>query len=228
MPVQFYATGEAWTDVIIAEAFAYATDNGARIITTSYNINGWVGNPLVTAAFDYLYDQGVLHFNSAGNGAELNPARQAFEQTLLVINTDSADAKSSFSNYGTGCDICAPGSGVFATTLNDTYGTKSGTSMAAPTPRASRLSSGRRTPAGRAIGWRLQLVATGDSIDAQNPGLEGLLGGGRVNSFRALTESLRAPRVTAVAGSSGRRRVGPRGSSPASRSASTRSSIRRR
>ena len=200
MPVQFYATGEAWTDAIIAEAFAYATDNGARIITTSYNINGWVGNPLVTAAFDYLYDQGVLHFNSAGNGAELNPARQAFEQTLLVISTDSADAKSSFSNYGTGCDICAPGSGVFATTLNDTYGTKSGTSMAAPNAAGVAALIWSANPGWTRDQVAAQLVATGDSIDAQNPGLEGLLGGGRVNSFRALTESLRAPRVTAVAG----------------------------
>lgn len=196
MPVQFFASGQAWTDVIIADAFSYATDNGAQIITTSYNINGWVGNALVTAAFDYLYDQGVLHFNSAGNGNELNPARQAFEQTLLVVSTDSADLRSSFSNYGTGCDICAPGSSVLSTILNNGYGNKSGTSMAAPNAAGVAALIWAQNPTWTRDQVAAQLVATGDNIDGLNPGFEGLLGGGRVNSFRALTETLPAPQVT--------------------------------
>ncbi|MEM1452137.1 MAG: S8 family serine peptidase [Planctomycetota bacterium] len=200
MPLQFFASGQAWTAANIAASFAYGADNGAQILSTSYNINGWVGDPVVTAAFDYIYDQGVLHFNSAGNGSELNPARQAFHQTFLVVSTDSADVKSGFSNFGTGCDICAPGSSVLATVLGNGYGTKSGTSMAAPNAAGVAALIWSANPTWTRDQVAAQLVATGDNIDAQNAGLEGLLGGGRVNSFRALTETLAPPTVALADG----------------------------
>ncbi|MEM6672340.1 MAG: S8 family serine peptidase [Planctomycetota bacterium] len=200
MPIQFYALGQPWTAADISEAFAYGTDNGAQIITTSYNINGWVGDPVVTAAFDYLYDQGVLHFNSAGNGSQLNPARQAFHQTFLVVSTTSSDAKSGFSNWGTGVDISAPGSDILSTTLNDTYGNKSGTSMAAPNAAGVAALIWSANPSWTRDQVAAQLIATGDNIDAQNPGLEGLLGGGRVNALRALTETLPSPKLVLADG----------------------------
>lgn len=194
MPLQFFSSGQAWTAVDIAESFTYAADNGASIMTTSYNINGWVGDPVVTAAFDYIYDAGILHFNSAGNGNELNPARQAFTQTMLVASTTNTDARSGFSNYGTGVDLAAPGSDVFSTILNDNYGFKSGTSMASPNAAGVAALIWSANPGWTRDQVAAQISATADNIDAQNPGFEGLFGGGRVNSFRALTETLPAPR----------------------------------
>ncbi len=82
----------------VTRSFTYAADNGANIVNTSYNINGFVGDPVFTAGMQYMHDNGVLHFNSGGNGDELNPARQAFHQTLLVVNTDASDKRSSSSN----------------------------------------------------------------------------------------------------------------------------------
>jgi len=200
MPLQFYSTNAPWTATDIAESFAYGVDNGARILTTSYNVNGWVGDPVVTAAYDYLHDNGVLHFNSAGNGSDLNPPRQAFTQSLLVISTTSSDQKSGFSNYGDGCDICAPGSSVLSTELNNTYGTKSGTSMAAPNAAGAAALIWSAHPTWTRDQVAAQLIGTGDDIDAQNPGLEGLLGGGRVNTFRALNETLTPPKIVLADG----------------------------
>ncbi|MFT5051970.1 MAG: subtilisin family serine protease [Chlamydiales bacterium] len=200
MPLQFYSSSQSWTAAIIAESFAYGADNGARIMTTSYNINGWVGDPVVTAGFDYIYDMGVLHFNSAGNGSEANPARQAFHQTMLVVNTDSSDQKSSSSNWGTGVDITAPGSSILSTILNDAYGFKSGTSMASPNAAGVAALIWSANPGWTRDQVAAQLHASADNIDAQNPGLEGLLGGGRVNSFNALTQTLPAPRVASQTG----------------------------
>ena len=199
-PLQFYASGQSWTAANIMEAFAYGADNGAHIISTSYNINGWVEDPVVNAAFDYIYDQGVLHFNSAGNGSELNPVRQKFHQTFLVVSTNSNDKKSSFSNYGTGVDVCAPGDGVLSTVLNDGYGTKSGTSMAAPNAAGVAALIWSANPTWTRDQVAAQLFGTADDISAQNPGLEGLLGGGRVNAARALTETLPPPRLTEATG----------------------------
>ncbi len=200
MPLQFYASGQSWTAVNIADAFAYGTDNGARIITTSYNMDGWVGDPVVTAAFDYMYDNGVLHFNSAGNGNALNPARQAFTQSMLVASTDSGDVRSSFSNYGTGIDIAAPGSSVLSTILNDNYGVKSGTSMASPNAAGVAALIWSANPTWTSAQVAAQMSFTADNIDAQNPAYVGLLGGGRVNSFKALTQTLPAPRPAIAVG----------------------------
>jgi hypothetical protein len=45
-----------------------------------------------------------------------------------------------------------------------------------------------------------QVLGTADDIDAQNPDYAGLLGSGRVNALRALTETLPAPRVASIDG----------------------------
>ena len=200
MPLQFYASGQSWTAANIAETFAYAVDQGAQITTTSYNINGWVGDPVFTAGLQYLYDQGGMHFNSAGNGSELNPARQAFEQTFLVVSTDSADLKSDFSNYGTGVDISAPGSSILSTILSDAYGLKSGTSMASPNAAGVAALIWSQNPTWTRDQVAAQLMATADDIDGNNPGFEGWLGAGRANSFRALTETVAAPKIEALIG----------------------------
>ena len=200
MAIQFYAGGQPWTAVDIAEAFAYATDNGARIVNTSYNINGWVGNPVVTAAFDYMYDNGVLHFNSAGNGNQLNPPRQAFHQTILVANTNASDQRSSSSNYGTGVDVSAPGSSIRSTVPDDGYANFSGTSMAAPNAAGMAALVWSLHPDWTRDQVVAQVLGTADDIDAVNPGFEGLLGTGRVNALRALTETLPAPRLETADG----------------------------
>lgn len=200
MPVQFYTAGESWTAANVSEAFRYATDNGARIINMSYNLNAWVGNKTVEAAFDYLYDADVLHFNSAGNGNQFNPPRQIFHQTFLVANTTSSDQRSSSSNYGVGVDLAAPGSSVLSTVTNSGYGFKSGTSMAAPNACGVAALVWSANPGWTRDQVAAQVLGTTDNIDAANPGFEGLLGTGRVNAFRALTETLPAPSLVSSTG----------------------------
>lgn len=200
MPLQFYSSDSAWTAVDVAEAFAYGADNGAQIISMSYNLNRWVGDPLVTAAFDYIYDQGVLHFNSGGNSGELNPSRQSFHQTFLVASTENGDTTSGFTNYGTGMDVTAPGSSILSTILNDQYGLKSGTSMAAPNAAGVAALIWSSNPGWTRDQVAAQLYFTADNIDALNPSRAGLLGGGRVNSFRALTETIPPPQLASAAG----------------------------
>ncbi|MBE0662584.1 MAG: S8 family serine peptidase [Bacteroidales bacterium] len=199
MPLQFYAGGP-WTAAIINETFTYAADNGAKIVNTSYNIDGWVGDPVFTAGLQYLYDAGVLHLNSAGNNNQLNPPRQAFQQTLLVASTDAADVRSSFSNYGTGIDISAPGSSILSTVTGNSYNFLSGTSMATPNAAGTAALIWSANPSWTRDQVAAQLLATADNIDAANPTLVGLLGSGRVNSYAALTTLLAAPQVKSTPG----------------------------
>ncbi|MEM7453835.1 MAG: proprotein convertase P-domain-containing protein [Planctomycetota bacterium] len=194
MALQFYDYAD-WTAAMINGAFTYAVDNGAHIINTSYNVNGWVGDPVVTAAYQYIVDNGSLHFNSAGNGSELNPARQAFEQSILVASSTSSDQLSGFTNYGTGIDITAPGSDILSTLTANTYGLNSGTSMAAPNAAGAAALIWSANPGWNNYQVASMLFAGADNIDAQNPGFEGLMGAGRVNTGNSITMSLADPQV---------------------------------
>ncbi len=198
MPLQFYSNGSGFNSTNVAAAFTYATNNGAKIINTSYNIDGFANDPTVTAAFNYLYDNGVLHFNSAGNNNALNPPRQVFHQSMLVANTNSTDVRSSSSNHGTGVDLAAPGTSILATVPGSSYGTKSGTSMAAPNAAAVAALVWSANPGFTRDQVAARVYATTNNIDAQNPSYVGLLGSGRVNSFQALTAVIPAPKVTAA------------------------------
>ncbi len=198
MPLQFAGVGD-WTAAVINQTFRYAADNGANIVNTSYNIDGWVGDPVFAAGLDYMYDRNVLHFNSAGNNSQLNPPRQAFEQTLLVASTDNGDGISSFSNYGTGVDLSAPGGGILSTVLGSGYDTFSGTSMATPNAAGAAALIWSAHPTWTRDQVAAALYVTADNINAQNPDKIGLMGGGRVNSFAGITATIAAPKVASVA-----------------------------
>lgn len=198
MPLRFYGMGQPWTSAMIAEAYGYAADQGARILTTSYNIDGWVGDPVFAAAIEYVRARGVLHFNSAGNFALKDPPRQAFTSLILVCSTiadgEDDDRLSDFSNYGSGIDLCAPGGGgregILSTIPQDRYDRQHGTSMAAPIAAgvaALLLSVSPELTADRA---RQLLLDSAERIDVLNPGFEGLMGAGRVDALRVVQSQL--------------------------------------
>ncbi len=197
MPLKWF-DGGTWTAAIIAETFTYAADNGVDIVNTSYSMDRWANDPVVHAAFEYMYDAGVLHFNSAGNDNSLSPARQVFEESLLVVSTDSNDLRSSFSNYGDGVDISAPGSNILSSTPGNTYGVLSGTSMASPNAAGVAALIWSANPTWTREQVAAQLMSTADDIDGLNGGFDNLLGQGRVNSGRGVTEAIDAPQVAYV------------------------------
>jgi subtilisin family serine protease len=75
---------------------------------------------------------GVILVAAAGNesGAVSYPA--AYANVIGVSATNSSDDFASFSNYGAGVDIAAPGVSIYSTYKGGSYATMSGTSMAAP------------------------------------------------------------------------------------------------
>jgi len=194
MPLKIFSG--YWTSAIVAGAFTYAADNGARIITTSYNIDGMVDDQAYREAVKYAYDKGLLLFNSAGNSAIENPTRTEVNELVLICSTIADqvndDLKSDFSNYGSKIHLCAPGgggrAGILSTLLANTYGRMSGTSMASPNAAAAAALIWSHYPDWTRDQVLARLLASADSIDAKNPRYAGKLGAGRVNTFRALAE----------------------------------------
>jgi len=196
MPLRWYGDEGRWTSAVVAETYYYAVNNGAHIITTSYNIDGLSTDQVYLDAVQFITDNGVLLFNSAGNSNEKNPARQKVEDVILVCSVKSksaskADVKSRFSNYGTGIDICAPGDPILATVQgrylgNSRYGSLEGTSMAAPAAAAVAALILSENPNFSREEVLNKLYKSVDNIDGKNRKYKGLLGAGRINVFKAV------------------------------------------
>lgn len=195
MPLRWYGEEGEWTTAIIAETYNYAIDNGAKIISTSYNIDHLVDDELYRDTLDLAEKKGVLVFNSAGNGNKKNPKRQKIENVILVCSVTSSsssqDVKSRFSNYGSGIDICAPGDPIFST-VQIKYGTEdrsanlSGTSMATPVAAAVAALIWSSHPNFSAEEVKARLYSSADDIDDGNFLYKKLLGHGRVDAYRAV------------------------------------------
>ena len=122
------------------DAFYYAVNNGADVISNSWGKNDY--SQSMQDAIDYAYSQGVIIVASAGNDNTNSPHYPADSNHVIsVAATDSNDQKASFSNYGDWVDIAAPGvdvlslraAGTSAGKPYDSYTTiMSGTSMSCP------------------------------------------------------------------------------------------------
>jgi len=115
----------------VALGIIYAADNGANVISMSFGGDDY--SNLVHDAINYAYSQGLILVASAGNSNTNVPSYPAgYDNVIAVAATDSDDCKASFSNYGSWVDVAAPGVNILSTLPGNTYGEKSGTSMACP------------------------------------------------------------------------------------------------
>jgi hypothetical protein len=104
--------------IALANAVRYAADNGADIISASWG--GRAQSEALNAAFRYANGLGVLSVAAAGNSdsnvASLSPAN--LEEVFAVTSTDPDDARASFSNFGIGIDVTAPGVAILSLNAN--------------------------------------------------------------------------------------------------------------
>ncbi len=115
----------------IAAGINWALDNGAKVINLS--LGGTVGSYALQSSINNAWSKGVVVVAAAGNSNTSSAFYPAYySNTIAVAATNSSDQRSSFSNYGSWVDVAAPGENILSTTMNSTYGTMSGTSMAAP------------------------------------------------------------------------------------------------
>ena len=190
-------------------AIDYATDNGARIINLSLGASSEIST-ILTQHINAAYNAGVLLIAAAGNdGRSGSDYPASLDSVMSVGATLNDDKKTDYSNYGLNIDIMAPGggsvpklNGVYSTYPlgphsetgaertkgTNGFGRSSGTSHSTPiVSGAAALVFSANPNLTNAEVWQ-QLKNTADNIDALNPGFEGLLGAGRLNIYKALTE----------------------------------------
>ncbi len=169
-----------------AAAIIYAADMGAAVTNSSWGGGGY--SQYLRDAFQYAYELGTLSLASAGNSYEYNlfyPA--SYKNVFSVASTTIGDSKSGFSTYHLSVDISSPGSSILSTIPNDSYGTKSGTSMASPVASGVAALIKSQFPNLSAYDLSLRLSATADDIYDVNSEYYLFLGSGRVNAHKGIT-----------------------------------------
>ena len=98
----------------LVAAIYNCADNGADIISMS--LGGFNHQPKEQAAFDYLYQKGILFVASASNDGHRTFSYPAsYDSVISVGAIDSANKWADFSNFNTQVELAAPGVDVLST-----------------------------------------------------------------------------------------------------------------
>lgn len=179
------------------EGIVYAADHGCKVINCSWGSPFFIG-PYGQDIINYAtFNCGALVFAASGNDNSLtNYYPASYDYVMNVAATNITDGKwisgaTSGSSYGYKVDLCAPGSNVWTTSPGGTYNSSSGTSFSSPLAAGAAALLWSKYPSNSNLQIAARLKASCDLIDtlAANLTYKGLLGAGRINMYRALTDT---------------------------------------
>jgi len=174
------------------ESIVYAADHGYAVINCSW------GDTIGTEHYaqdivNYAHAKNLLIVAAAGNSDNTSlhyPA--SFEHVFSVSGTDANDNKTNNSTFNTRVDISAPSHIIFTTDLNGYFQTGAGTSFSAPIVSGCAAILKSKYPNFTNDQIKEALKVTADNIDTipANASYIEMLGSGRVNLFRAVSDTL--------------------------------------
>jgi len=109
MPVKVLDGSGSGSHSAIANGIRWATDSGAHVINLS--LGGSSGSQTLKNALKYAHDKGVVIVAAAGNdGRNLLSYPAAYDDYVIAVGATRYDEQlASYSNYGQGLDLVAPG-----------------------------------------------------------------------------------------------------------------------
>jgi hypothetical protein len=165
-------------------AIYYCVEKGAWVSSHSYGS----ASPYQPErdAMQYAVDAGEIVVCAAGNDGVSSPHYPgAYEMVIGVSATGSDGRRTSWSNYGTWTDVCAPGAGIISTVPDSNYAAMDGTSMACPFVAGLVSLIKAANPGMSNTEVTDRLFATCDTMSDSLYRI-GMLGHGRVNPMKAL------------------------------------------
>ena len=131
MPVRVLDSDGRGSVFLLAEAIAFAADNGADVINMSLGIT--FRSRLLEDVVASTLESGVLIIAAAGNsGTDTMQYPAAFDGVVSVTAVNEASEQLDFANYGWWVDIAAPGQSIYSAFPGGNFAWWSGTSMASP------------------------------------------------------------------------------------------------
>lgn len=172
--------GAFYSDIL--DGIAWATTNGADIISVSY---GGVATPATEAIGQAVMDRGGLLVWAAGNAA----TQGSFDHphVIVVSGTQNDDSLYPQSNFGPGIDLAAPAKSIRTTRRGGDYGTFSGTSYAAPIVAGVAALVWSYEPDLSPAQVRSRLYNT--AIDLGETGEDDLFGHGLIDAAAAMSDA---------------------------------------
>jgi subtilisin family serine protease len=180
---------------------------GQPLVAVNFSIGGSIESTGEKTAIQKLTSNGTLFIASAGNNGRSKVACPACDPNAIsVASTTWRDELASYSQYGSGLDISAPGGNCYSNTTPEgcifsavsrgytggavsgptsgAYGWMQGTSMAAPQVTGTAAVVASKTGL-RGSALRSRILSTAD--DKGTAGTDTRFGAGRVNTYRAVT-----------------------------------------
>lgn len=134
MAVRALGTNGQGSSQNTSQAIHWAADHNAKVINLSLGTNEtFIGPTDISLAVDYAWRRGALVVAAAGNagsGTLDYPARLA--NVVSVAAIDETGLRASFSNYGRGLSMAAPGTRILTLDGNNQVHYLQGTSFSAP------------------------------------------------------------------------------------------------
>lgn len=183
------------------EGVYYACRAGARVINCSWG--GGAESAYERDIVDFVFEHGSVLVASAGNDNSEQPHYPAaIANVLSVAASRIGDLAANFTNYGSWVQITAPGVHMLSCIMDDNgnhaYDNWQGTSMAAPLVAAECALVASRWPQLSSYAVVQRVFSSADPIDALNEPRTNSLGAGRINAWRALSDSATGVRLVAV------------------------------
>lgn len=175
----------------MAQGLTWAADRGARVANISYVA---AGSAAVISAANYMKSKGGLVVTSAGNyGTDAGIAPTT--AMIPVSATDSNNALTSWSSFGSFVALAAPGAGIYTTTSGGGYAAVSGTSFSSPVTAGviALMMSARPTMSNANV----ESLLYASALDLGTAGRDVYYGYGRVDAAAAVAATMAATLITA-------------------------------